>query len=42
MEFKLSLLNRDKQQGEFYEKNTINNAGMSFQVNKQHPSINDL
>ena len=42
MEFQLSLLNRAKQQGAFYEKNTINNAGMSFQVSKQHPSINDL
>ena len=39
MEFQLSLLNRAKQQGAFYEKNTINNAGMSFQVSKQHPSM---
>ena len=41
MEFQLSLLNRAKQQDEFYEKNTINNnnAGMSFQVSKQHPSM---
>ena len=33
------IIKRDKQQGEFYEKNTINNAGMSFQVSKQHPSM---